>query len=452
MSQALRILVVPLNGHGHINACHGLCDELRDRGHEVIFVLDNEFKGKLAKYGFKEHIVPPPPKQDEDGDKEEVQFWQNFIRINADRYAEEPIKHLSGCIYDAFSAMLDQGEQIADVFGKIIDELKPDIIVYDGYVCFPAIVNAPVPWVWMFSAAPHALLNDSRLPPTYSGLPSNDKSEHESFRKSAAQALKPLLERINEFNVSHGGQPLEAGRMHPLSPYLNVYMQPQELRYSSLFECLLSKLVHFARYDDLLSEGDPIPDTIVAVDCFVRDVPDVEFVIPEQIAKGPGKLILFSMGSFGCANLKLMERLLSILAKSPNRFIVSKGPLKYDLPGTNMWGDAFLPQTAILPQVDLVITHGGNNTVTETFYYGKKMLVLPTFCDQFDNAQRIHETGLGRRVNPFKCSEQELLDAIELLVNDSELTEKMNKIGQRIRHSKDKQRVADLIENLVKRN
>ena len=108
-----------------------------------------------------------------------------------------------------------------------------------------------------------------------------------------------------------------------------------------------------------------------------------------------------------------------------------------------------VPQTKVLPKVDLVITHGGNNTVTETFYFGKPMIVMPLFADQFDNAQRLHEKGFGIRLNAYRCTREELSNAINKLINDDELVLKMNKIAQRIQSEVKKGKVGELIENVV---
>ena len=130
--------------------------------------------------------------------------------------------------------------------------------------------------------------------------------------------------------------------------------------------------------------------------------------------------------------------------------IVSKGPQHDQLElAPNMVGEEFLPQTSILPQVDLVITHGGNNTVTECLHFGKPMVVLPLFWDQYDNAQRIDETGYGRRLDTYAHEPDELRDAIAALLADEELRARLATTSRRLQGVRGTERAADLIESLV---
>ena len=113
---------------------------------------------------------------------------------------------------------------------------------------------------------------------------------------------------------------------------------------------------------------------------------------------------------------------------------MSKGPRadEYDLPD-NMWGAGMVPQTTLLDAVDLVITHGGNNTTCESFHFGKPMVVLPLFWDQYDNAQRVDEKGFGRRLDTYRVEKQEMVDAIDGLLADSALRSRMAEISRGIR-------------------
>ena len=112
-----------------------------------------------------------------------------------------------------------------------------------------------------------------------------------------------------------------------------------------------------------------------------------------------------------------MKRLVDVLSRAPHRFIVSKGPqaAEFEL-AENMWGDEFVPQPALLPLADVVITHAGNNTTTECFHFGKPMIALPLFWDQYDNAQRVAETGYGIRLATYEFEDGELLGAIDRLL------------------------------------
>ena len=114
----------------------------------------------------------------------------------------------------------------------------------------------------------------------------------------------------------------------------------------------------------------------------------------------------------------------------------------------NMVGDAIVPQTRIIPQVDLVITHGGNNTTTESVHFGKPMIVLPLFWDQYDNAQRVDELGYGVRLATYDFTDDELLGAVDRLLADTQMRARAASTGEAVR-ARDGLRVgADVIERV----
>jgi MGT family glycosyltransferase len=114
-----------------------------------------------------------------------------------------------------------------------------------------------------------------------------------------------------------------------------------------------------------------------------------------------------------------------------------------------MCGEGYLPQPSILPQVDLVITHGGNNTTCEALHHGKPMVVLPIFWDQYDNAQRIHETGLGTRLSTYECTAEQLTRAVDGLLADAALRSRLAAMARRLQNSSGTVVAADLIERLA---
>jgi MGT family glycosyltransferase len=167
---------------------------------------------------------------------------------------------------------------------------------------------------------------------------------------------------------------------------------------------------------------------------------------------GDGPLVYLSLGSLGSADVELMRTLIASLAGSRYRVIVSKGPQHDQLElADNMVGEEFLPQTSVLPQVDLVITHGGNNTVTECLFFGRPMVVLPLFWDQYDNAQRIHETGFGIRLDTYGHAPDDLTRAIEKLLADEELGQRLGATSARLQQKPGTAAAADLIERLATR-
>ena len=244
--------------------------------------------------------------------------------------------------------------------------------------------------------------------------------------------------RCHKFNdlVEQMGYPRYPDDLYPQTQLFTVYAVPEELNYAQFRENKSwFNIEVFHKYDHH-SKVPPLESIVPS-----------EFLSSDLNGKFSGKLVYFSLGSMGTIDVCLMQRLVAILAETNHKYIVSKGPLhaQYQL-ASNMWGAEFLPQTTIVSAVDLVITHGGNNTVTEVFAKGKPMIVMPLFCDQYNNAQRITETGYGARVDPYTCTAGELCQTIERLLSDQVLEHKLKLASERIALTNHHEELAELIE------
>ena len=425
---SLTVLFMPESAYGPTNNCIGIGNILRRRGHRVVFAAEASWRGKLTALGFDEDLVSLAPTPDEPAEQDAGQFWKDFIAETAPEFRKPTIEQLDTWIKPVWVELINGSKYCQPQLLEIIARVQPDVIVEDNVVAFPALNTTGVPFVRIVSCNPLEVKGDG-IAPVFSGYPAADRSRWEAFRAEYDRTHRELWAEFDQW-VREQGAPALPDLEFIGEGDLNLYVYPS-----------------IADYTD----ARPLGPNWQRLESSVRQT-DASFELPATLADRDGALIYFSLGSLGSADVELMRRVIDALAKTPHRYIVSKGPLHAEIElAENMWGAEFLPQTSIIPLVDLVITHGGNNTTTEALHFGKPMIVLPLFWDQYDNAQRMHELGLGVRLDTYRFTDSELHDAITRLLDDAPLRARLAAAGAAIRAADGVRVAADAIENIAKR-
>jgi MGT family glycosyltransferase len=402
----------------------GIGDVLRRRGHRVVFIVEESFAGTLEAQGFEERLMrlgPPAETEQEPG-----QFWKDFIRETAPVFRTPTIEQLGAFIAPTMKALIDGAIYVDERLREIIDELEPDVIVEDNVCSFAALPACGAPWVRIASCNP-AELRDADVPPVFSGYPSADRAGWDVYWEEFARTHGDIHAEFDAFSCDRGAPSLPELEFIHTSPWLNLYLYPDEVDYA---------------------RARPL-DGWHNLQASVRAT-DAAWQLPEALATGDGPIVYLSLGSLGSGDVELMQTLIDSLAESRSRVIVSMGPQHDQLAlADNMSGAEFLPQTSVLPQVDVVITHGGNNTVTESLYFGKPMVLLPLFWDQYDNAQRIDETGFGVRLDTYAHEPEQLTGALDRLLDEAALRERLGALSRRLQAAPGTIAAADAIERVA---
>ncbi|CAG2119571.1 unnamed protein product, partial [Medioppia subpectinata] len=346
MSRKLTVLFVPINYVGPINSSIGMAEVLKDSGHRVVFAARNEWSKRLKSLDIEVELLTEET-DEVTGDSAAA----NAEELKSVLEDKTPLEKALECMSILLNDVIHDSDKDEQKLKQIIKRLKPHVIITDHIITLPSIAGSGIPWIFSYSSNPLSLdtgYEDKRLPPSILGLSINsNKNLWEEYRQQLKNARKDDWFKYKDWLISNGS-PLvpDDFQLWVPSPFANVYMFPEELDYTDV---------------------RPLPKTFHRFDCMKRSGNEDTFELPDKLKSRSGKLIYLSLGSMGSANVPLMKRLIAILSKCEHKFIVSKGVKhnEYEL-ADNMWGERTVPQVKVLPIIDLMITHGGNNSVTET--------------------------------------------------------------------------------------
>jgi MGT family glycosyltransferase len=390
------IALFPEASFGAALNCIGIAQALRERGARPVFICHPGFTGLFADYGFPEHHLPVPAANGR------TDTWQDFVRRHLPHFKLSPLEQLDTYVGPTWEAIVDTATGAEAALRQLLTRLKPDVVVLDNVVMFPALATSGIPWVRVVSCA-ETELPDPKVPPYLSGLAADDSSRP-FFEKRYLEAIAPAHVRFNRFRADAGLQPLPPGIFLETSPWLNLLLTPEIVRRERAHSLDPSKFIYLEGC--VRSEGP-------------FDLPD--------FPRNEGPLVYLGFGSLGAADTNLIERMIAVFASLPARFIVNVGGFRdaYRAVPDNVYLDAWFPQPSVVAKCDLFIHHGGNNSFCEALYFGVPSLVMPYCWDGHDNAERAVETGVGLRLDRAAWTPAELSSAVAALLGDRSMRDRL---------------------------
>jgi len=144
---------------------------------------------------------------------------------------------------------------------------------------------------------------------------------------------------------------------------------------------------------------------------------------PEWIKDLPSPKILVSVSTEMQDDGPIIETALSALSDQQGSIIVTASALdpdRFKSSRDNVYITKFLPHAQVIPEMDLVVTHGGMGTTQRALAAGVPVSVVPWGRDQSETARRVEVSGCGTMLPKNKLNAERLREAIQGAMNCSQ--------------------------------
>jgi UDP:flavonoid glycosyltransferase YjiC (YdhE family) len=174
--------------------------------------------------------------------------------------------------------------------------------------------------------------------------------------------------------------------------------------------------------------------------------------IPPPIWWPPNKngkhLIYISMGTTGIGNF--FQKVYELIKTSDIQAIITTGEQVKGVETIDgkIYVESFLDGDLVMEECDLVVCHGGNGTIYQALQHGKPVIGIPTIPDQKFNMRRVEALGVGKMLSwkDFNKNPKALIDLIKLVTNEKSFYQNASRLRDILRTYNAAKTAADIIE------
>ncbi len=173
--------------------------------------------------------------------------------------------------------------------------------------------------------------------------------------------------------------------------------------------------------------------------------------VPDWLGKLPRPRVLVSVSTELQEDGAIVATALEALADEPGSVVVTTAALdpgRFEAPHDRTRIVRFLPHARVIPEVDLVVTHGGMGTTQRALAAGVPVCVVPWGRDQSESARRAEVAGAGTMVPRRRLTASRLRTAMR---EARSRREGAQRVAGAFREAGGAERAVELLEGLLDR-
>lgn len=118
----------------------------------------------------------------------------------------------------------------------------------------------------------------------------------------------------------------------------------------------------------------------------------------------------------------------------------------------NVHIEQYIPQSLLLPKCDLMVMHGGTNTLLQALDIGLPTVIVPLIADQFFNAEVAEAMGMSRVVQDEQLSPATIRAAVEEVLGNPSYRRNVEKVQAEMHALPGIEHAVELIEEMLARH